>query len=100
MADAGWTLMTNHGHVLMCIAAEPTMRVRDIAERTGITERAAHRIVSELERAGFVSHERVGRRNHYEVHMAMRTDHPLERNLDIAMLVDELTPIPETGGRR
>lgn len=87
MTDVNWTLLTNHGHVLMCIVAEPTMRVRDIAQQTGITERAAHRIVSDLEEAGFVSHERVGRRNHYEVHASMRTDHPLERHIDITAFV-------------
>lgn len=98
MAENGWTLLTNHGHVLMCIAAEPTMRVRDIAEHTGITERATHRIVAELEEAGFVSHERVGRRNHYEVHVAMRTGHPLERHLDISTLVPETAPPTDAGG--
>jgi DNA-binding IclR family transcriptional regulator len=81
----------------MCIAAEPTMRVRDIAARAGITERATHRIVSELEHAGFLSHERVGRRNHYEVHVAMRTGHPLERHLDIASLSPDPESLAEPG---
>lgn len=98
MAEPAWTLLTNHGHVLMCIASEPDVRVRDIAERTGITERAAHRIVAELERSGFVSHERVGRRNHYEVHLAKRTGHPLERHLDITTLVSDAQLTTDTGG--
>lgn len=97
MAEPGWTLLTHHAHVLMCIAAEPTMRMRDIAAQAGITERATHRIVSELEHAGFISHERVGRRNHYEVHVATRTGHPLERHLDIAALAPDQATIAESG---
>jgi DNA-binding IclR family transcriptional regulator len=98
VADVNWTLLTNHGHVLMCIVAEPTMRVRDIAHHTGITERAAHRIVADLEEAGFVSHERVGRRNHYEVDASLRTDHPLERHIDITALVPNEVPSARPGG--
>jgi predicted transcriptional regulator len=98
VTDVNWTLMTNHGHVLMCIVAEPDMRVRDIARQTGITERAAHRIVSDLEQAGFVSHERVGRRNHYEVDASRRTDHPLERHIDITALVPDEEPSARPGG--
>jgi DNA-binding MarR family transcriptional regulator len=64
----GWTLLSNHGKVLSCITADPTIRVREMAARCGITERAAHRIVADLERAGLVSHVRVGRRNRYEIH--------------------------------
>lgn len=98
MDGAGWTLLTNHGHVLMCIAEEPTMRLRDIASRTGITERAAHRIVAELEASGFVSHERVGRRNHYQVDVARRTGHPLERHLEITALLADADTALEPGG--
>ncbi|MFC2153444.1 helix-turn-helix transcriptional regulator [Actinomycetota bacterium] len=80
------SLLTNHGHVLLCIADQPDIRIREIAARSGITERAAHRIVAELEEAGFVSHVRVGRRNHYEVHRSRKPDHPLERHLDVTIL--------------
>jgi DNA-binding IclR family transcriptional regulator len=71
-----WSFLTNHAHVLLCIAHDPNTRLRDIAESVGITERAAHRIVAELVEEGFVSRERVGRRNRYEVHPERRFDHP------------------------
>lgn len=94
----GWSLLTNHAHVLMCIAAQPTIRMREIAARSGITERAAHRIVSELETAGFISHERVGRRNHYQVHNRSRSSHPMESHIDFLDLVPEARLLSETGG--
>jgi hypothetical protein len=72
----GWTLLSNHGLVLLCIAAEPTMRVRDIAGSVGITERAAQRIVGELITGGYLSRRREGRRNVYEVHQHAPLRHP------------------------
>src|SRR5947209_1997073 len=62
-----WTFFTNHTHVLVCLASDPDLRLRDIAVRVGITERAAHDLVKDLERAGFVRVSKVGRRNRYEV---------------------------------
>ena len=62
-----WTFLTNHGQLLLCIAKEPRLTVREIGERIGITERAAHRIVAELETSGYLSRERNGRRNHYTI---------------------------------
>lgn len=82
-----WTFLTNHSHVLLCIAADPDVRLRDVAERVGITERAAQRIVAELEQEGYLSHEKVGRRNHYEVHTDMPLRHPLEDHLAIGALL-------------
>lgn len=72
----GWTLLSNHGLVLLCIAGEPTMRVRDIAGMVGITERAAQRIVGELIAGGYLSRRREGRRNVYEVHRNAPVRHP------------------------
>ncbi|HWF54656.1 MAG TPA: winged helix-turn-helix domain-containing protein [Solirubrobacteraceae bacterium] len=60
--------MTNHARALLCIAEDPTLRLREIGDRVGVTERAAHRIVDELVEAGYISRERRGRRNHYAVH--------------------------------
>ena len=71
-----WTLLSNHGLVLLCIAAEPMIRVRDIAGTVGITERAAQRIVGELIAGGYMSRRRDGRRNVYEVHRDARVRHP------------------------
>ena len=62
-----WKFLTNHGLALLCIAEDPGVRLRDIAERVGITERAAHRIVSALVDSGYVTRARTGRRNSYEV---------------------------------
>jgi len=63
-----WAFLTNHARILVCIAGEPEARLRDISERVGITERAAHRIVAELSDAGYLTRSRVGRRNKYVVH--------------------------------
>jgi DNA-binding transcriptional ArsR family regulator len=87
-APPGWTFLTNHAHVLLCIAADPEARMRDVAARVGITERAVQRIVAELEGAGYLVRERDGRRNRYEVceHLPLR--HPIERHRAVASLVD------------
>jgi predicted transcriptional regulator len=81
-----WKFLTNHGLALLCIAEDSGVRVREIADRLGITERAAHRIVAGLVDSGYVSRERVGRRNSYEV----RTDMPvrtLERDVQLSELL-------------
>jgi DNA-binding IclR family transcriptional regulator len=62
-----WTFLTRHAHVLLCIAEDPGIRLREIGERVGVTERAAHRIVGELVDAGYITRERRGRRNHYTI---------------------------------
>jgi DNA-binding Lrp family transcriptional regulator len=64
----GWTFITNHARVLMCIAENPDARLRDIAQQVDITERATQRIVGELVDAGYLTRQRVGRRNRYKVH--------------------------------
>src|SRR5215218_11464131 len=68
-----WSFLTNHAQVLLCIAQDPGVRLREIGETVGITERAAHRIVVELADAGYVTRERVGRRTRYTV----RSDQPM-----------------------
>lgn len=65
--EPDWKFLTNYGLALLCIARDPGVRLRDIADRLGITERAAHRIVSALVGSGYVARERVGRRNTYEL---------------------------------
>ena len=77
-AVRGWTFLTNHARVLLAIARDPNVRLRDIAEAVGITERAAHTIVADLEASGYLHHTRVGRRNHYTVNPAGRFRHPAE----------------------
>ena len=63
-----WTLLSNHAHVLVCLATDPHMRLRDVAEKVGITERAVQRIILDLEQAEMLSREREGRRNQYRIH--------------------------------
>jgi predicted transcriptional regulator len=84
-----WTFLTNHAHVLLCIARDPTARARDIAEAVGITERATLSIIGDLVDGGYVHRRRVGRRNEYEVLAHRPFRHPLER----AHEVDELLAV-------
>lgn len=73
--------------MLLCVAREPGMRLRDIADCVGITERASHRIVCELEEAGYLTRRREGRRNVYDVHPQVPLPHPLERNATVGDLL-------------
>ena len=82
-----WTFLTNHAHVLVCIAEEPDIRGRDIATRVGITERAAQAIVADLVAEGYVVRTREGRRNRYEVNGDAPLRHPLERDHTIGELL-------------
>jgi hypothetical protein len=82
-----WSFLTNHAGVLLCIAQDPGARLRDIGEAVGITERAAHRIVGELNDAGYVSRERVGRRNHYTIQTHLPIPDPLARGQRVGDLL-------------
>jgi DNA-binding MarR family transcriptional regulator len=85
-----WRFVTNHTQVLLCIGRDPDMRLRDIAETVGITERAAQRIVSDLVESGHVSRKRVGRRTHYTLHRDRRMRHPSQVDHEIGELLDLL----------
>jgi DNA-binding MarR family transcriptional regulator len=87
---SGWTFLTNHAHVLLCIARDPGIRLVDVARHVGVTERAAQRIVAELVEAGYLSRSRDGRRNRYVVHGDQPLRHPLEQAHDIGELLDVL----------
>jgi hypothetical protein len=82
-----WTFLTNHGHVLLAISDDPHARLRDVAARVGITERAAQLIVADLERGGYVRKERIGRRNHYTVVRGRRFRHPAEADRSVDALL-------------
>ena len=84
---AHWTFLTNHAHVLVCVAENPSVRLRDIAEQVGITERAAQRIVGELEEAGYLERAREGRRNSYTLNTGMPLRHPLDSDHRISELL-------------
>lgn len=84
---AAWTFLTNHSHVLICIMQNPRIRLSEIAEMVGITERTAFAIVSDLVEAGYLSKVRHGRRNEYEVHPELPFRHPIERQREIRALL-------------
>src|ERR1051325_5176903 len=92
----GWTFLTNHAQVLVCIARDPGVRLRDIGERVGITERAAHRIVVELADAGYITRERNGRRNRYTINTHFPLPDPIAREQNIGELLAILTGPPAT----
>jgi hypothetical protein len=85
--DHPWRFLTNHAHVLTCIGADPSLRLRDIAVAVGITERTATQIVNDLERAGYLTKTRDGRRNTYEVHDELPLRHPLHRHHTVGDLI-------------
>jgi predicted ArsR family transcriptional regulator len=74
-SDGGWTFVTNHFVVLFCLAEDPGLRMADVAERVGITERAVQGIVADLVEAGYLTKTRMGRRNHYEIRKGMPMRH-------------------------
>lgn len=83
-----WTFLSNHGHVLMCIAQDPRARVRDIAEQVGITERSVTGILSDLEDARVIEKIKDGRRNSYRVKRSIKLRHPLESHRTVGSLID------------
>jgi DNA-binding Lrp family transcriptional regulator len=86
-----WTFLTNHAHVLLCVARDPDIRLRDVAEFVGITERAAQRIVADLVDAGYLERTREGRRNRYQLNTSIPLRHPLDRDHAIGDILDVLT---------
>lgn len=90
----GWTFFTNHGHVLVCLAAEPDLRTRDVAELVGITERSAQSIITDLVEAGYLTRIKEGRRNRYEVHADKPLRHSLERDHSVGELLVTLGKLP------
>jgi DNA-binding MarR family transcriptional regulator len=83
-----WTFLSNHAQALLCIARDPEVRIRDIAQVVGITERAAQRIVADLIAAGYVDRERIGRRNHYRLNSDVKMRHAAQADLGISELLD------------
>ena len=87
MNKGRWTFLTNHAHVLICIVDKPETRMRDIAEKVAITERAVQHIVGDLEEAGYVQRERTGRRNRYKVRKSLPLRHPIEKHQRVSALL-------------
>lgn len=82
-----WTFLSNHGHVLVCLARDPEARLRDVAQAVGITERAVQKIVADLEAAGVLVRERTGRRNRYQLDYERPLRHPLESHRTVGSLL-------------
>ncbi len=100
-----WTFLTNHARVLICITRGPDLRMRDIADYVGVTERAAQLIVTDLEEAGYLTRTKVGRRNTYTINPDLPFRHPAEADHDIYELIavfaaddDASRPAEASGG--
>ncbi len=89
-----WTFLSNHAHVLICLAKDSHQRLRDVADQIGITERAVQGIVSDLESEGLLQRHRRGRRNIYELSLDQPLRHPIERHRDVGELVQLILERP------
>jgi DNA-binding MarR family transcriptional regulator len=98
--DGSWTLLTGHGHVLVEIARNPQARMRDISAAVGLTERAVQAIVADLESAGYLTKERVGRRNRYTVNPDGQFRHHAQAGLQVGPFLDLLTAADTAERRR
>jgi hypothetical protein len=90
----GWSFLTNHGRVLLCIAHDPGVRLRDIAASVGITERSAYAIVTDLAAAGYAVKQKDGRRNRYQIQAHMPLPEPTRQQLAIGEVLALLTGAP------
>jgi biotin operon repressor len=96
VAAAPWTFLTNHSHVLLTLSADPDLVMREVAARVGITERTVQKIVEDLEAAGVLVSERVGRRKHYRINPKAPLRHPVEAHRTVA---DIIKLVKKTAGR-
>jgi hypothetical protein len=98
LAAATWTFLTNHARVLLCIAHDPGIRLRDIAARLGITERSAYGIVTDLARAGYIVKHKDGRRSRYQIQAHLPLPEPTSRERTVgevlALLTGDVAPGP------
>jgi hypothetical protein len=86
-----WLFLSNHGYVLLCVALDPSIRISELADRVGIGERAAQKIIADLVADGYITRTRDGRRNRYTINREAQLRHPLLSDLPIGPLVDALT---------
>ena len=82
-----WTFLTNHSHVLLCLVESPSIKMREIAEKVGITERAVQNIISDLRKEGYIDREKKGRRNTYQINTEMHLKHPIEEHRTLTDLI-------------
>src|SRR5665647_696331 len=88
MEQRRWMFLSNHAHVMVALETDPDVLLRDVSALVGITERAVHQIIVDLELAGVVARTRVGRRNHYTINRTARLRHPLEAGVAVGALLD------------
>ena len=91
MENSGWTFLSNHGHVLVALSRNPELRIRDLAQDIGITERSVRSILIDLENSGYVTINKVGRRNIYKVNSGLKFRHPAEASKPISSLLKIFT---------
>lgn len=96
--DSDWTFFSNYAHVLVCLAENPEVRLREVADRVGITERSAQRLISHLDEAGILARVKRGRRNSYLIDTAAHLRHPIEAHCTVGELL--LTILSPAGLRR
>ena len=87
---SNWTLLSNHGFTLLCLADKPEATTREISTYLGMTERSVQRIISQLHLVDYIRKEKVGRRNRYEVNHKMPISHPLKQDKTVRHLLAEL----------
>ena len=92
--QTSWTFMSNHAHVLVCLLTMDNPRVREIAERVGITDRMVQNVLADLEGAGFIERRRNGRRNEYTLHLEHPLRHPLEAHKTAGELLSLIVDLP------
>jgi len=85
--EADWSFLSSHAHVLVCLAEDPQAKLRDIADRVGVTERTVMRLITQLDQAGFLNRSRRGRGNHYEIIAREPLRHPIESRCTLEMLL-------------
>lgn len=99
-AMEGWTFLTNHTHVLLCLYHNPDRRLRDVAQLVGITERMVQKVVADLAAKGYLHITKEGRCNHYVVDAQLKLRHPLEMHHTVGELLDLLRPVSEKAPSR
>jgi DNA-binding Lrp family transcriptional regulator len=87
MNNPDWTFLSNYAHVLVCLAENPDARLRDVADRVGITERSAQRLITHLDQAGILTRTRHGRRNTYYINTSAHLRHPIEESCTVGHLL-------------
>ena len=98
--EASWTFFTNHGHVLLCLAQQPELLLREVAQTVGITERAVQKIIADLESGGVITRERQGRQNVYSINHKLPLRHAVEAHCTIEGLIDFVLSSRPKGGRK